>query len=72
MVRSDITLGDLHDIVQAAFGWEDYHLHQFIVGGTYYGEPDPDYLDYVDMHDEQEVTLGQITVGKGCIYRVQL
>jgi hypothetical protein len=71
LVPSDTTLGDLHHIIQAAFGWWDYHLHQFIVGGTYYGEPHPDYFDYVDMHDEQEVTLGQITVGEGFKFRYE-
>jgi hypothetical protein len=71
LVRSDITLGDLHPIIQAAFGWWDYHLHQFIVGRIYYGEPHPDYFDYVDMHDEQDVTLGQIAAGEGFKFRYE-
>ena len=71
LVRSDITLGDLHRIVQAAFGWWDYHLHQFIVGGIYYGEPHPDYLDYMDMHDEQDVTLDRIAAGEGFKFRYE-
>jgi hypothetical protein len=71
LVRSDITLGDLHSIIQAAFGWWDYHLHQFIVGGTYYGEPHPDYLDYMDMHDEQDVTLDRIAAGEGFVFRYE-
>lgn len=41
LVCSDVSLADLHYIIQAAFGWWDYHLHQFIVGVTYYGEPHP-------------------------------
>ena len=36
LVRSDATLGDLHDIIQICFGWEDYHLHQFGLGGGEY------------------------------------
>jgi Plasmid pRiA4b ORF-3-like protein len=28
-VRSDLTLDVLHEVIQAAFGWEDYHLHRF-------------------------------------------
>ena len=31
-VPASITLKDLHAIVQAAMGWEDYHLYQFHVG----------------------------------------
>jgi hypothetical protein len=71
LVRSDITLGDLHSILQAAFGWWDYHLHQFIINGTYYGEPHPDYLDYGGMQDELEVTLGQIAPRQGCKFRYE-
>jgi hypothetical protein len=65
LVRSDIALGDLHHIIQAAFGWWDYHLHQFIVGRTYYGEPHPDLFDDMEMRDEQEVRLVQIASGEG-------
>jgi hypothetical protein len=71
LVHSDITLSDLHHIIQAAFGWWDYHLHQFIVGGTYYGEPHPDYFDYVDMHDEQDVTLGEFAASEGFKFRYE-
>ena len=71
LVPSDTTLADLNHIIQAAFGWWDCHLHQFIVGGTYYGEPHPDYLDYVDMHDEQDVTLGQIDAAEGFEFRYE-
>jgi len=59
LVQSDITLGELHHIIQAVMGWWDYHLHQFIVGQTYYGVPHPDY-DFMDMRDESEVRLNQI------------
>jgi len=71
LVRSDITLGDLHDIIQAAFGWWDYHLHQFIVGGTYFGVPNPDYDDYMEMNDEQDVTLDQIAQREGFKFRYE-
>jgi hypothetical protein len=65
LVRSDSTLGDLHAIIQAAMGWWDYHLHQFIVGETYYGQPHPDYDDYLEMLDEEYVTLGQVAPREG-------
>lgn len=32
-VRSDVTLDVLHQVLQAAFNWLDYHLHRFAVGG---------------------------------------
>ena len=28
-VRDDLTFLQLHDVIQRAMGWEDYHLHQF-------------------------------------------
>ncbi|MFQ5973697.1 MAG: plasmid pRiA4b ORF-3 family protein [Alphaproteobacteria bacterium] len=41
-VPGDITLGSLHDVLQTAFGWTDSHLHQFVIGDTYFAVPDPE------------------------------
>lgn len=68
LVSSDITLRKLHQIIQAAVGWWDYHLHQFIIGGQYYGEPHPDYDGWVDMRDERRIKLKQIPPGEKFIY----
>lgn len=38
LVPSDITLLDLHGIVQLAMGWSDCHLHQFMVHDVVYGQ----------------------------------
>ena len=35
----------LHDVIQASFGWQDYHLYEFEAGDRRYGIPDPD-LDF--------------------------
>lgn len=35
----------LHDIVQAAMGWENYHLWEFETGDRRYGLPDPEWPD---------------------------
>lgn len=32
-LRSDVTLDVVHDVLQTAFGWLDYHLHRFSLGG---------------------------------------
>jgi len=37
-VPSDISLGDLHFILQAAMGWRDCHLHLFSIGGETYAD----------------------------------
>lgn len=39
-VPSTITLAALHDVLQVAMGWENYHLHQFDIGGVSYGVDD--------------------------------
>jgi len=57
-VISDITLHDLHQILQVVMGWSEYHLHQFIIGSRYYGRTDPDYG--ADMRSENTVKLRQV------------
>ncbi len=36
LVPATIRLNRLHDVIQAAMGWDDYHLHAFSVGGVDY------------------------------------
>ena len=38
LVPDDTTLIGLHRVIQAAMGWEDYHLWRFEIGDTEYGE----------------------------------
>lgn len=38
-IPTSITLKVLHDIVQAAMGWLDYHLWEFVIDGRTYGLP---------------------------------
>jgi len=59
-VPKDITLAKLHRILQVAMGWYDSHLHQFIVGKNYYGEPSLDEFSELDLKDERKVRLGQV------------
>lgn len=42
LVPSTVPLAKLHKIIQRAMGWEDSHLHQFLVGKQIYGTADPD------------------------------
>lgn len=43
LVSADISLFRLHDVVQAAFGWEDRHLHEFRLGEKRWALPQPDF-----------------------------
>lgn len=36
LVPGETTLADLHRAIQAAMGWEDYHLHTFDIAGRQY------------------------------------
>ncbi len=42
-VPVDIRLDRLHLTVQAAMGWENYHLYEFITGDMRWSLPDPDF-----------------------------
>jgi hypothetical protein len=43
LVEDRTPLSKLHRTIQAAMGWEDYHLHHFAVGGELFGVPDPEF-----------------------------
>jgi hypothetical protein len=42
LVPAEFTLAQLHDVLQAAVGWENCHLHEFLIGRQRFGVPDPD------------------------------
>jgi hypothetical protein len=66
----DGTLGDLHDYIQAAFGWWNYHLHQFDMDGERYGPPAPDDMDFgLEMIDETGITIGELIPKSGRKFR---
>ena len=43
-----LNLAQLHEVLQASFGWTDSHLHQFDIGGLTYGAPEFDEGDWSD------------------------
>ena len=55
----DLTLGELHSVLQVVMGWDDSHMHQFIVGKTYYGQATPDDLD-LEVEDEDGIRISQV------------
>ena len=60
LLRGDTTLEEMHYILQGAMGWYNCHLHQFILDGVYYGEPNPDFGGWIEIEDEQKYTLDQL------------
>lgn len=63
LVPSHATLRDLHYVLQAAFGWEECHLHEFVVGDRRFEAPweesDP------DAEDEGDVRLCELAPKPG-------
>jgi hypothetical protein len=41
LVPADLTLEQLHDVLQRVMGWEDCHMHEFRIGQQRFGKPDP-------------------------------
>lgn len=55
-VAGDLTLTQLHQVLQIVMGWTDTHLHQFIIGGERYAIPSPE--DWGERpSDERKVRL---------------
>lgn len=61
-VNSDITLGLLHQIIQAAMGWTNSHQSGFSIGGVEYGQPLPE-LD-LEIKNEQRIKLSKVVTGE--------
>jgi hypothetical protein len=60
-VSANSTLRMLHLVIQAAMGWQDYHLHEFEAGGRRYGEPDDDpWPGDAPTFNESNVKLGKL------------
>ncbi len=57
-VPADIRLDRFHQVLGAAMGWEDSHLHAFERGDERYGFPDLD----SDIEDDRSKTLGDLLV----------
>jgi hypothetical protein len=68
LVPADVPLGVLHEIIQVAFGWQDSHLHDFMVGNIRFGMADVE--DEIFCVDEFVAPLGAVaTLGTVFCYR---
>jgi hypothetical protein len=68
MVSDRITLAALDHVLQVVMGWEHSHLHQYIVGETHYGEPDPEFDDDLKMKDDRRFKLRDIAREKDAYF----
>ena len=56
-VASDTTLAKFHMVLQHVMGWTNSHLHQFIVGGQYFSDPE---FEVEETADETGMTLARL------------
>jgi hypothetical protein len=59
----DCTLAKLHSIIQTVMGWDDYHLHEFKIGGECYGDPaqwQDDFGGDLEVGNEGKVKLSHL------------
>jgi Plasmid pRiA4b ORF-3-like protein len=61
LVPAATRLDRLHQMIQAAMGWENHHLHAFTDGRVRYGRSDPE----LRLRDERKATLGNLIPRKG-------
>lgn len=65
LVPGNISLLQLHEIIQVAMDWTNSHLHQFVQGNTFYGIPDDEFEDAHPVRDERDYVLAKVLERKG-------
>jgi len=69
VVPDNFNFDRFHKVIQAAFGWYDYHLYQFSERGYnsdwFIGIPSPDDYDYGEVKDSKKIKLSKIFQMKG-------
>jgi hypothetical protein len=72
LVPAELTLAQLHDVLQAAMGWQDCHLHEFSAGGRHFGRPNPEdhLMGMPPVENEHTVRFSKVLtrVGAKAIY----
>lgn len=68
LVPAEVPLGVLHELIQVSFGWQNSHLHDFMVGNIRIGMSDVE--DEMFCIDEFAAPLGAVAnVGNTFLYR---
>jgi Plasmid pRiA4b ORF-3-like protein len=72
LVSAGMTLEQLHDVLQAAMGWENCHMHDFRIGKQRFGKPDPadSLMDMPATANERTVRMFSVLgkVGAKAVY----
>jgi hypothetical protein len=68
-VPVDLRLDRLHQVLQAALGWTDSHLHEFRAGDKAWGRPDPDGLYEGPLPETKAKLQDLLDAGGGKTFR---
>jgi Plasmid pRiA4b ORF-3-like protein len=75
-VPADVTLAQLHDVLQTAMGWQDGHMHEFSFGQRRFGRPDPQdrLMGLPSVENERTVRLSSLLsrMGSKAVYTYDL
>jgi len=63
LVPAELTLAQLHAVLQAAMDWENSHLHDFRIGRQRFGPPDPG--GWGSAINERKARLCDVLGGQG-------
>jgi len=63
LVPGSIKLSKFHVVILWSMGWQGGHMHEFVIGQTNYGEPDPEFPQVPPVVREDRVTLQQALGG---------
>ena len=64
-LSSETSLARLHKVLQAAMGWQDYHLHEFEIGGKRYGVTDEEFDPPGEVVNDSTVELSRALPRRG-------
>ncbi len=64
LVSEDTNLLTLHEIIQKAMDWGNYHLHMFTIARQIYGDPEDDEYGELGSKDETRYRLNQLGLGE--------
>lgn len=72
LVPADLTLAQLHDVLQSAMGWQDCHMHEFSAGHRHFGKPNPEdrLMGMPPVENERTVHLSSVLgrIGAKAVY----
>lgn len=69
LVSDTLTFHQLHEVIQAAMGWTNFHLYDFQYGDVYFEEMEEEFeqssSNFRKIHDSKEALIGNVLVKEG-------